>query len=197
MRVAEASKKKHDYYDSWTTREEAIHLILNRDNQGTLKDFFIAKLKDEEDIEGDSFRLQIHIDFNMEVLRFCFTSHFTAEQTSATLSTINHIFRESLKQKLTTDSSYENLETAISQYLHNSPPFTKRLFSAIDKNKMLVFSSHLYKFFQMYEISMTKFVDFNIITQELFVPFPVDEAILSGKELGRKTTDPRRKPAQE
>lgn len=185
MRAAEASKEKKAYYDSWVSREDAIHLIKNKESQDKLKEFFIKKLTDEEDIEGDPFRLQIHIDFNMEVLRFCFSSDFTAEQTSTTISIINHVFRESLKQKLTTDSSYENLENAIDIYLHDSPPYTMRLFSAADKNKILVFSSHLYKFFQMYEISMTKFVDFNIITQELYVPFPADEPIQHGKELGK------------
>ena len=172
------------FYDSWIKRDEAIFLSQNRHQAEVLREFFVEKLKNDEEIENDEFRLQIHIDFNLEVLRFCLNSGFSAEQTSTFLSILNTVFRESLKRKMTTDLSYETLEKIIAQYLFQTPPFSVKIFGHQDRSNILTFVGQLYKFFQMYEISMTKFIDFNIITQELYLPFPREEELDTGHEIG-------------
>lgn len=80
--------------------------------------FFTQKLHGDKDIENDSFKLQIHIDFNLEVLRFCCHGGFSAEQTSTFISIINTNLRDSLKRKLSTDTSYDNLEEIVKKYLY-------------------------------------------------------------------------------
>ena len=174
------------FYDSWIRRDEAIYLVQSQKDPQKLKQFFAKKLENNEDIENDEFRLQINIDFNLEILRFCLQSDFSAEQISTFLSILNSVFRESLKKKMTTDHSYETLEKMVDHYLFQSPPFTLKLFSHDDKSRILAFVGQLYKFFQMYEISMTKFVDFNIITQDLFVPLPREEELDTGHEMSTR-----------
>ena len=174
------------FYDSWIKRDEAIYLAQNRREAQKLKQFFAKKLEHDEDIENDEFRLQIHIDFNLEILRFCLHADFSAEQTSTFLSVLNTVFRESLKKKMTTDHSYETLEKIVDQYLYQSPPFTQKIFSHADKSRILGFVGQLYKFFQMYEISMTKFVDFNIVTQDCFAPLPREEELDTGHEMSTR-----------
>jgi hypothetical protein len=174
------------FYDSWIKRDDAIYLMKNKGNSKNLSEFFRNKLAHDEDIENDEFRMQIHIDFNLEVLRFCLNNQFSAEQISTFISIINFVFRDSLKKKHTTDYSYEKLENIIDQYLYQTPPFSLGIFNEEDKRKMLSFVAHLYKFFQMYEISMTKFIDFNIITHEFFTPLPKTEELDHGHELGSR-----------
>ena len=89
----------------------------------------MKKLHGDKDIENDAFKLQIHIDFNLEVLRFCHQGGFSAEQTATFVSIINANLRDSLKRKLSTDTSYDNLEEIVKKYLYQSPPYSLGIFS--------------------------------------------------------------------
>lgn len=183
MRAAEESREKVDFYDSWISRDEAVFLALHKDNIQALKTFLTEKLANEEEVEGDEFRLQIHIDFNLEVFRFCVQSGFTAEQVSALMSIIRHVFRDSLKNRLPTETSFEKLQECLQLYLRDNPPFMTQIFTAPECAKVQRFACHLYKFFMMYEMSMTKFIDFNILTHEPLAFLPLDEPLEIGREL--------------
>lgn len=174
------------YYNTWIKRDEAIFLIKNRYQAQSLETFFRKKLAGDEDIENDEFRMQIHVNFNLEILRFCLNTEFTAEQISTFLAVLNSVFRDSLKKKLTTDTSFENLEKILNLYTNQSPPFSNQIFTQSDKQKALGFVTQLYKFFQMYEISMTKFVDFNIVTQEFFPASPKEHELDTGVALSKQ-----------
>lgn len=174
---------KDPYYDTWIKRTEAIYLLRHRYNIEELKNFFVEKLSNDGDIENDEFKLQIHIDFNLETLRFCLNSNFSAEQTSTFISIINSVFRDSLKKKQTTDASYERLESIFNGYLHQTPPFSMGFFSQSEINAIFGFVTHLFKFFQMYEISMTKFVDFNVYSMEYFPEPIIEEDLALGEEI--------------
>src|SRR3990167_3715593 len=89
------------YYNTWIRRDEAIYLAKHRHQAQSLEAFFRKKLAGDEDIENDEFRMQIHVNFNLEILRFCLNAEFTAEQTSTFLAVLNSVFRDSLKKKLT------------------------------------------------------------------------------------------------
>ena len=184
MRAVEESHEKQDFYDSWVSRDEAIYLAQHRNDTPALKDFLVKKLANEEEVDGDEFRLQIHIDFNLEVFRFCIQAKFTAEQTSTLMSIIHHVFRDSLKNRLPTETSFEKLQECLHLYLRDNPPFMRQVFNAEERIQVQRFACQLYKFFMMYEMSMTKFIDFNIITQEYYVPLPAEEHLEAGRELG-------------
>lgn len=183
MRAAEDSREKPEFYDSWISRDEAVFLALHRDNEQALKAFLNEKLANEEEVEGDEFRLQIHIDFHLETFRFCVQVGFTAEQTSTLMSIIRQVFRDSLKNRLPTETSFEKLQECLHMYLRDTPPFMRQVFSASECAQVQRFACHLYKFFMMYEMSMTKFIDFNILTHEPLSYLPADEPLESGREL--------------
>ena len=87
------------------------------------------------------------------------------------MSIINFIFTFSLKRKLTPNDSFEILEQLVTRHCHQSPPYAEYLFNEKEKSEILLHVRNLYKFFLMYEISLTKFIDYNIISVQPFVPF--------------------------
>jgi hypothetical protein len=74
----------------------------------------------------------------------------------------------SLQKKLTAADSYEKLEKILDRHTKQAPPYSLLIFSEAQKQKILNHSHNIYKFFLMYEISLTKFVDYNILTHEPF-----------------------------
>lgn len=183
MQAAEESHDQVDFYNSWITREDAIAMLMSQNDAATLKAILVKKLANEEEIDGDDFRLQIHIDFNLEVFRFCVQSSFSAEQTSTLMSIIRYIFKDSLKHRLPTETSFEKLQECLHAYLRDNPPFMQRVFDQRECAQVQRFACQLYKFFMMYEMSMTKFIDFNIITHEPLAALPPDEPLEAGREL--------------
>lgn len=116
----------------------------------------------------DEFRKEIIFDYNIYNLRFCQEKNFSAEQVSTYMSIINFILVNSLKRKLSQNDSYEILEKLVSRHAHQCPPYAEYFFTDKDKVAILKNVRNLYKYYLMYEICLTKFTDYNIISVSPF-----------------------------
>lgn len=161
------------FYDQWLTRDHAIELLKNKSNIETLRDLITIVLHTKQPgFSMNDFKGEILIEFNLENLRFCFHNNFCAEQISTFMSIINFVFTVSLSKKFTASDSFEKLEEILDRHTKQVPPYAIKIFNDEEKEKVLEHSRGIYKFFLMYEISLTKFVDYNIFTIEPFTNFP-------------------------
>lgn len=149
------------FYDTIVKRLDSQTLIKNYDSISTLKQILARVLK----LEGmDEFRKEIIFDYNIYNLRFCQEKNFSAEQVSTYMSIINFILVNSLKRKLSQNDSYEILEKLVSRHAHQCPPYAEYFFTDKEKVAILKHVRNLYKYYLMYEICLTKFTDYNIIS---------------------------------
>ena len=187
------------FFDKWFKRLDCIELLRNKDNLDFLKEkirqirqkyLTEEKVKnkelddeeEEDETEKDEMKTEIHVDFNIENLRFCFNRNYSAEKISTFMSIINYVFLISLQKKLTSNVSFEKLENILNKHTRQAPPYAIYVFNEKEKQEILDHVSNFYKFFLMYEISLTKFVDYNIITLDKFVddipPPPLSKAAM-------------------
>lgn len=136
-------------------------MIKNYNSISELKKILAKVLKLEN---MDEFRKEIIFDYNIYNLRFCQEKSFSAEQVSTYMSIINFILTNSLKRKLSQNDSYEILEKLVSRHAHQCPPYAEYFFTDKDKVAILKHVRNLYKYYLMYEICLTKFTDYNIIS---------------------------------
>jgi hypothetical protein len=176
---------KSVYLDGTISRADAIALMQCAGNEPLVRKLLAARLAIEEDIRRDEQRLNILLDLNQENVRFCLQQQFSAEQLSTFLNVVNEVFRQSLKRKLTPADSYEHIERIFNAHVQQAPPYSLGVFSEAEKVKVFEYAGQLYKFFLMYEISLTKFIDYNIITQEFCNSGPREEDLNGCPELSK------------
>jgi hypothetical protein len=178
-------REKRVYFNGMISRQDAIEIMQNKANEQSVRKLLSSRLNIEEDIRRDEQRLNILLDLNQENIRFCLQNDFSAEQLSTFLNIVNDVFRQSLKKKLTPADSYEHIERCFNLHLQQAPPYSLGVFSEAEKLKVFSYTGQLYKFFLMYEISLTKFIDYNIITQEFANTGLREEDLNGGLELSK------------
>ena len=178
------------FYNTWLTRKDAIRLLKHKETTENLRIIIIEVLSRKAAIDLGDFKSEILIEFSLENLRFCFQKNYCAEQISTFMSIINFVFNVSLKKKMTASDSFEKLEDILARHIKQVPPFSIKIFSLEEKEDILEHVQAIYKFFLMYEISLTKFVDYNIFTVEPFTKFvEIEKDLWQGEKVGKSCSE--------
>lgn len=188
------NQKKDDseqdvFFDTWLKRSEAIEVLRSKNQQIKLEEIIRTVMKRSDQDEEDDFKRRIQMDFHLDNFRFCFSNNFSAEQISTFISIVHYVFYLSLEKKLAASDSFDRITKIVSRHTSQVPPFAVAMFSESEKEAIFVHVRGIYKFFLMYEISLTTFIDYNIHTLDPFKEYEDGLPLSHGIKIGSIASD--------
>ena len=157
------------FYNTTYSREKVLLLI---DKAKTPKEFrsYISTniLKtNRNDHKFNEFREEIYMDIIGHVYKLGLKLGFCIEKFSTLFSIIDFIFNENLDQKMTANDGYEMLKKILLRHLDQCEPYSIGIFSEMEYKEILMFMrDDFFRYFSLYEVCLTKFIDYNIFTQK-------------------------------
>lgn len=148
------------FYNTRLTRKHALQLNELIQNKTEFCNYCSEAFKLDH---YEPVRREIYLDFLYNLYKYCYDLSFSAEKLSTALSIAIYVFNESLEKKMGSTDSYELLEKILKRHISQREPFSYGFFTQEEKKQLLKFlRDSFYRHYVLYEIAMTKFVDYTL-----------------------------------
>lgn len=155
------------FYNTTFPREKVLSLIDKASNPQAFRAYISETIikSDKKDPKYNEFREEIYLKIIGNAFKLGHSLQFSIEKFSALFSILDFVFNESLDQKMSSLDSYAMLKKIISRHLYQCEPYSIGIFNEKEHQEILKFMrDDFFRYFSLYEISLTKFVDYNIFT---------------------------------
>lgn len=153
------------------TRDDALKMISKRAQLFQLDELFIKKLKMNPE---ETHRNKVCIDMNHEFFSFCMKKNFSAEKIAIFLNIFDFCIFYGLFKKFTALDINEHILRLLKKHGRHTPPYSIGVFSEKEIKEIVFFANQQSKNFFLYEIALTRFIDYNIFSREsLGVNLPI------------------------
>lgn len=167
------------FYNTTYSREKVLALIDKADNPSEFRLYISTNIlkSNKKDPKYNAFREEIYLTVISSSFKLGHKLKFSIEKFSTLFSIIDFVFNESLDQKMSALDGYSILKKILSHHLYQCEPYSLGIFNEKEHQEILKFMrDYFFRYFSLYEISLTKFIDYNIFTAS-----PNEEDWPSGK----------------
>jgi len=157
------------FYNTIYSREKVLLLIEKANNPSEFRSYISTNIikANRNDPKFNEFREEIYLDIIGNVYKLGLKLRFCIEKFSTLFSIIDFVFNENLDQKMTTNDGYEMIKKILSRHLYQCEPYSIGIFTEKEYQEILKFMrDDFFRYFSLYEVSLTKFIDYNIFTQK-------------------------------
>ena len=156
------------FYNTTYSREKVLIVIEKADNPKEFRSYISTNIlkSNKSDPKFNDFREEIYLDVMGNVYKLGLKLKFCIEKFSTLFSIIDFIFNENLDKKMTALDGYEVLKKILKNHLYQCEPYSIGIFTEIEYKEILKFMrDDFFRYFSLYEINLTKFIDYNIFTE--------------------------------
>jgi uncharacterized protein (DUF3820 family) len=153
------------------SRDDALKMIAKRNNLSKLDDLFVEKLRMNPE---ETYRNKVCIDMNHEFFHFCMKKNYSAEKIAILLNIFNFCITNGLNKKYTSADINDHVLRLLKKHGKYAIPYTMMFFTEEEIKDIMQFMSFTSKNFFLYEIALTRFIDYNIFSRDpLGVVLPI------------------------
>ena len=155
------------FYDTIVPRTATRLLLQSYSNLPSFQRLLWEHIFISDTKEPNDAAKNVHADFVREQTTFCLEHDFTLEQSSTFLSLALFIFGKCL-----TDAKFKQMRVdkllgkVLDRHAVHCPPFARDVFAKRHLRPVFARLLEIKEDSILYEMSLTKYVDFNIITQQ-------------------------------
>lgn len=156
------------FYNTTFSREKVLILIEKADDLADFRSYISTNINkvNKSDPKFNEFREEIYLDMMGNVYKLGLKLKFCIEKFSTLFSIIHFVFNENLDQKMSAHDGYEMLKKILLRHLYQCEPYSIGIFTEKEYQEILKFMrDDFFRYFSLYEISLTKFIDYNMFTQ--------------------------------
>ena len=170
------------FHDTYLKRKHVLQLNEKLSDPAAFNELITSLLHLEV---HEVKRREIYLDFLQNMYRYCHGLGFSAEKQSTAMSIAIFIFTESLEKKMTSTDSYDLLEKIFSRHISQREPYNYGFFTNEERKLLLkALRDSFYRHYVLYEIAMTKFVDYTVqMADHNPKAFPKLPALSEGTEI--------------
>ncbi|KAL4500684.1 hypothetical protein ABPG72_003108 [Tetrahymena utriculariae] len=174
------------FYDTHFTRNDILNLIKLENQPEQFRKYIIESiLVNWIQKDASENRNEVFVDQLCQLYRFMNSQNYTAEQKSTLMSLAYEIFIKSMEKKMTQIDSFNLLKQALNEQTKIFSTQTIPIFTQQHcKNVIDFIKGSFYRYYSLYELTMTKFIDLNIYSNYKFDNnFPQLQSLSSGKKI--------------
>ncbi len=156
------------FYNTTFSREKVLILIDKANNFPEFRSYISTNIikAEKSDPKFNDLREEIYLDMMGNVYKVGLKLKFCIEKFSTLFSIIDFVFNESLDQKMSPTDGYETLKKILKNHLYQCEPYSIGIFTEKEYQEILKFMrDDFFRYFSLYEINLTKFIDYNIFTE--------------------------------